>query len=253
MINMMKADIYRLSKSKGMYIYALILLISYAATIIYRESGGVTFGAPLNAPEGVKLDIQQLGFNFTYYFLLLIPVFGIISADLSERTVKNTISSGVSRKDYFISKSVFAFIYSLIVFIIPNYLFYFINRIMNGEKFSTSFAGFSKALFMQLPMIAGLISVFIFFAFFLRKGAVFNAVTIVTPILYTTASLIMYGISATKHLAEGLLKYELSVMIYSLAVGCSDSFRIRCYMINAGMIAFSAIAGYLAFTKRELD
>lgn len=253
MINMFKAELYRLTKSKGFYIFWALSVVTFMISVIYHNAGGISFGAPLDYSEELKMDIQQVAMNFSYYFYLIIPVFGIIAGEFNEHTVKNTITSSIGKSKYFVSKYLFTLIYSLLSLFVSNYLFYFINRAVNGSEYSSSLGDYSKAFFGQFPLFAAIVSLFIFIAFLFRKGAALNAVTIITPIVYTSVSLVLYGIESTKKLAEKLLTYEVSNMISQLALDCSDSYRAKCYIISVIIIIMSFVLGYLLFNKRELD
>ena len=253
MINMFRAEFYRLTKSRGFYIFWICAVFSFMVSVIYHEPGGISLGAPLEYSDETKMDIVQTAMNLTYYFLLIIPVFCIISSEYSEHTIKNTITSAISRSKYYVSKYAFTLVYSLLSFLIANYLFYFINRAVNGSKYSSSFGEYSKALFGQLPLFIAIVSLFIFLAFLLRKGAAFNAVTIIAPIAYTSLALVLYGIKGTKKIAEKLLTYEVSTMISKLALECTDSYRTKCYIVSAVLTVLSFVLGYVLFTKREPD
>ena len=253
MINMIKAELYRLTKSKGFYIFWICAVFTFMISVIYHAPGGISLGAPLDYSDDIKMDIVQTAMNFSYYFFLIIPVFCIISSEYSEHTIKNTITSAISRKKYFTAKYAFTLFYSLLSFLTANYLFYFINRIINGSKYSSPVSDYSKALFSQLPLFTAIVSLFIFLAFLLRKGAAFNAVTIITPIVYTTISLVLYGIDGSKKAAEKMLTYEISTMISKLAIECTDSYRTKCYIISMAVTVSSFVLGYVLFTKRELE
>lgn len=253
MINMFRADFYRLTKSKGFYIFWIFSIFTFMISVIYHESGGISFGAPLVFSEGIKMDIEQVARNFSYYFFLIVPVFGIIASEFSEHTVKNTITSSISKSKYFVSKYLFTLLYSLLLLFVSNYLFYFINRAVNGSEYSSSIGDFSKAFFGQFPVFVAIVSLFIFVAFLVRKGAAFNAVTIITPVVYTSASLVLYGIESTRKLSEKLLTYEVSNMISQLAIDCGDSYRTKCYIVSAVIAILSFVLGYLLFNKREID
>ena len=253
MINMMRAELYRLTKSKSFYVFWIGSVLTFLISVIYQSPGGISFGAPLDYSDDIKLDIVQTAMNFTFYFFLIIPVFCIISSEFSEHTIKNTITSAVSKKKYFTAKYVFTLVYSLLSFLTVNILFYIVNRIVNGENYSSPIGEYAKALFGQFPLFIAIVSVFIFLAFLFRKGAAFNAVTIITPIVYTTVSLVLFGIGGTKKTAEKLLSYEISTMISRLAIGCTDSYRAKCYIGCAAVTVLSFVLGYVLFTKRELE
>lgn len=255
MINMIKSELYRITKSKGIWIFWIVAALNYAISIIFKQEGGLMLGTAPEAvyADNIKMDISQVGMNFTFYFLLLIPVFGVITAEFSEHTVKNSISSSISKNMFFISKYVFALVYSLISFTAANYLFYIINRLVNGDKYSSPIADFSKAFFTQLPLFVMTVSVFILLAFLLRKGAAFNAVTIIFPFAYSMVMQILESIKSTKKAGDALAKIELSSMMFRLALDPSDSYRNKCYILCAVVIVISFVLGYLSFTKSELD
>lgn len=252
MINMFRAELYRLSRTKGFYIFWALSILSFMISVISGQPGGISFGTFIDI-SNCKTDISQLAYNFTYYYLLIMPVFGAITSEFNEQTVKNTISSAVSKKNYFIYKYVFSMIYSLISFAVLNYMYYFLNRIANGNEHSSEIGVFSATLLRQMPLFAAIISLFIFFAFLLRKGAVFNAVTILTPTVYSLTSFSLYKIENTQKFAEHLLKYELGTMIVQLTLNTDSSYMIKCYMISAVIIILSFTLGYISFTKKELN
>ncbi|MBQ6117978.1 MAG: AAA family ATPase, partial [Clostridia bacterium] len=99
--------LYRLSKSKGMLIFFLLIIAIFALTVVYRNDGGISLGAPLDYTGNIKVDIRQVGRNFNFYFLMIIPVFCVIVSEFNEKTWKNTISSSTSRARFYIQKFVF--------------------------------------------------------------------------------------------------------------------------------------------------
>ena len=81
MINMMRAELYRLTKSKSFYVFWIGSVLTFLISVIYQSPGGISFGAPLDYSDDIKLDIVQTAMNFTFYFFLIIPVFCIISSE----------------------------------------------------------------------------------------------------------------------------------------------------------------------------
>ena len=253
MINMIKAELYRLTRTKGFYLFWGAVLITYIITLIYKEEGGISFGAPLTADESVKMDIRMVCRNFNFYFYFIIPVFSLICAEFTDHTYKNTITSAISRRTYFWSKYLFTMCYSLAAFIVSNVLFYFANSIKNGSEYSSSFGTFMKAAAMQLPVMIAISAVFISVAFLVKKGAAFNAVTILGPVAYTTVALVLYGSESTKKAAEKLLTYEISSVILTLPTTDDSSFIAKCFIGSAVITAAATALSYLYFTRRELD
>ncbi|MBR6617427.1 MAG: ABC transporter permease [Oscillospiraceae bacterium] len=253
MTNMMKADLYRITKSKSFYIFWAVIIVTYLINIAAKDFGGITFGGPSFVPEDIKIDIGSVAMNFNFYFFSIFPVFGIIIAEFSEHTIKNTITSAISKHKYFLSKYLFAMLYTAAAYLFSNYAFYFINRMVNGSEYSSALSDFSASLFSQLPLMLAIISLFIGLAFLFRKGAAFNAVTIITPIVYSSVSVSLYTIENTRKLSERLLEYDINTMMARLALECTEDYRRNCYLICAAVIVLSFLIGYISFTKRELD
>lgn len=253
MINMIKAELYRMTKTKGFYLFWGVMLISYLITIIYKQEGGISLGAPIVTDNSLKMDVRMVSWNFTYYYLFIIPVFTTVCSEFSNHTYKNTISSAISRKTYYFSKYFFILVYTLLSFSLLNFAFYAANRLVNGSEYSSSLGRFAKSVAVQLPVMAAIISLFIFIAFAVKKGAVFNSVTIISPILYTTLGLVLYGIKDTKAFAEKMLTCEISTIIMRVAKETSGSFTAKCMAGSALVIILSALFGYVIFTKREID
>ncbi|MBR3268244.1 MAG: hypothetical protein IKI58_05915 [Oscillospiraceae bacterium] len=253
MINMFKAELYRLTKTKGFYLFWFLAAFIYTLTVVYHAPGGISFSAFLEFSDSLKMDIQQVALNTNYYLLLIIPTFCIICGEFSEHTVKNTITSAISKKKYYIMKSLFTMLYSLTAFITVNYLFYFVNRAVNGSKYSSAFGAFSKAMLGQLPLFTAIVSLFIFIAFTLKKGAALNAITMITPLAFSLLMMMLIEIEQTRKVAEKIMRYEISTMIGKLALDCSDSYRAKCYIICAAVTIVSLVGGYLIFEKHELE
>ena len=252
MINLMKADLYRIVKTKGFIIFWLVSFLVSMLSIANHEPGGILLGGDFDLNADRKLDILQTAMNLVYYFLLIMPVFGIITAEFSEHTIKNTITSAISKGKFYFAKTLFALVYSLGCFLGANYLFYFVNRAVNGSKYSSPLGEYSKILFGQFPVFVAIVSAFVFFAFYFKKGAAFNSIVIITPLVYSFIISILCEIDGAQKVCQKLIKFEVSTMIANLALGCSKSYRTDCYIISATVTVISCVLGYLIWKKREV-
>ena len=254
MFNMIKADTYRMSKNIGIKVFFASLIIVYSISLFTKMPGGISLGMPVTFADDAKLDVRMMGMNFTWLFLLIIPVYVIVTADFGDKTVKNTISSAISRKKYYFVKTAFAEFFALFTFLGVNVLFYFINRVKNGTDYSSDFSVFFKVVLVHVPVVMMITAVLILVAFWLKKTATYNAVTIVAPLAYTLLALTLYSINSTKSFAENvLMKYEIGYMFNRLADNCSSSYRNVSFAMSFGVFAVALIAGYLLFTRREID
>lgn len=251
MINILKADLYRLSKSKSFYLYWTFIIITYLPTIMSKSSGGVSIGIAITVPD-VKLDIEQVARNFTYYFLFLFPIYGLIVCDFGEKTIKNTISSAISRKKYFISKFIITELFVLISFTISNVGFYWMNKLVNGSKYSSSFGEFMKAVGLQICPFMGISAALILVAFVVKKTATFNALTIISPLVYSSIAMVIYQLGSKHFVEKYLLKYEFATQL-SGVIALSGTYVRNCTILGIALTIISFVAGYVVFTKSEID
>lgn len=138
MLNIIKADWYRLRHHKGLYI-TLILLILFLGLQGMGARGqiGVITETTNQAvstlePTGSTMPMEILGsIDNQIYFLLAFIVF-IAGADFSSHTVKNAISSGVSRLDYFLSKLALSALFALIIVLLSGFIPTIMATVKNG-------------------------------------------------------------------------------------------------------------------------
>lgn len=255
MINMWKADLYRIIRSKGMIIYWVIVVLLLGITINLQEAGGIQLGTdfPVENAREVKLDIEQLSANSMFYFLFLFPIFAIIVSDLGHKTVKNTISSVASRGKYYISKCSLGLLYVVGSYVLISYGYYFVNKVVNGEEYSSAIGEFSIALFKQLPAAIEMASVFCLVAFFFKKVAVFNSLTLIIPTVYNFVAAIIYELGSKTFVMNYMLKYEMTGLFRNLVLANDAEYVAKSIMVSIGISIAALILGYLAFTKREIE
>ena len=93
---------------------------------------------------------------------------------------------------------------------------------------------------------------FIFLAFFFKKGAAFNSIVIISPLVYSVILSILCDIDSAQKITEKLVKFEVSTMIGNLALGCSQSYRTDCYIVSAAVTVISCVLGYITWKNREV-
>lgn len=211
MINMIKADLYRVFRGKGIYLAILLAVIMASSSIYVMQPGyiGLTSsdtisgdsmvddetGLELSATNsisktrkilketsGYPLDSAIIGTNVNLYYMFIIIVVGVLVTDLSHSTAKNTLSSAISKKKYYLSKLFTCCLLCIGLVLLNNYGTYIFNRLINGAKFSSGIEKITKYTLVQLPIMCGIISLLVCMAFLLRKTAAFNAVSI--PLLW---------------------------------------------------------------------
>ncbi len=251
MLNMIKSDLYRMTKSKSFYLYWISIAITYAISIVLKAPGGIQVGIQIDT--SLPMDLQMVAMNFTYYFLFLFPVYGIIVSDFGEKTIKNTISSATGRRTYIISKFVLTEVYTMGSFVISNIGFYAINALVNGKDYSSEFSTFLVAVLRQVPIMVGVVAVLVMIGFLIKKMAVFNAITILVPMLYTTVAVSIFEAGAEKFATEYLLKYELATALSRVVSSAKVEYFNNCLVGSMVLIALSVAISYTSFMKVEIN
>lgn len=283
MINMIKADCYRISKSIAMYIGIMIMLLMIGTSIYTVQPGSIgmvsvgdvstmqtsgietafgnitleemqtmgisDFRAIMLKIEGYELDRDILAQNMNLYYVFIFVAALAIAADFSNSRIKNTLSSAISRNKYFASKLIFVTAVCLIIFFMNTYITYFANIIFNGSKLSAGIGNVTKASLMQLPAVLALISILNGLAFMLKKPSLFN--TVVIPFVMVFQLLLSLAVKLF-NINEKYIDYELQIMLGKLAYDPSVSYTVHSYIVCAVIITVFTLLGYLSFRKAEI-
>lgn len=278
MFNIIKSDLYRLFKGKAIYITVLIMAVMLGLSIYELQPGyvGVTGGGleqmyeedPEEMTDMRDMDVQSLaearkmykqypyeldkailGTNANLYYLFIILIAVIISADFSKRTVKNTIASAVSRRKYYFSKLICCILTCTMLVLLNNYGMYIVNRLVNGEDFSSSMAAITKVTFYQLPIMYGIISLLVCISVVVKKGSAFNAISI--PLLIVAQLLLSLFVKIFK-IKGGIFNYEYQTVLGKLAGSPENNYIIKCVMLGIIYIVIFNVIGYYSFKKAEI-
>lgn len=198
MFNIIRADLYRIVKGKGIYICLFVIALSFSASIFLKSAGHFGINTSMDMPSSeveeikdlddalgmlmnneehpVDVDIMSTGGNI-YYFLVFV-VFIVFCTDVSNHTVKNVISSGISRKTYYLSKLVLSLAIGTILIVFQTYGGYFGNLLVNGSGYSSNIIDITIIMLRQLPIFYGIIGLLTMFSALLQKTARFNGVAI---------------------------------------------------------------------------
>lgn len=287
MINMIKADFYRIFKSKAFYIGIFFMLLMVGVSIYLIEPGYIGMSAGLvetNAtPEEnlaasqsdelsltaedltgmsikemraakrklkhYKLDRDIISANMNLYYIFIFITALAVAADFSGSCIKNTLSSAISRKQYFLSKVIFINLCCIGLLFLNTYVTYFSNILFNGKNLASGFGEVTKATLQQLPAILALVAVETGLAFMLKKTALFNTVTI--PLAMIFQMLLSLAVALFK-IKESYLSYEPQAMLAKLSGNPSGSYLTHSYLLCGAVIIVFYCLGYMCFRKAEI-
>ena len=203
MMNMFKADMYRMLRSKGMYAFIAVVVAAAASAIAFKTMVGFINGYdPTYITNGLKTDVRNAGMNFNYYYMMLIPTSVLLIADFGEKTIKNTLSSVTTKTKYYVFKWLLLQSVGIVSFLFGNTVYYSFNSLINGSQYSSEATEYFSIIVMQLPAVTAIISLFVFLSFVIRKSSVFNLFALVVPLAYSSLIGLLTLFDSTKEFAQ---------------------------------------------------
>ena len=277
MINMIKADFYRIIRGVGIYIALAVILAMIALDIYSAEAGsvgvhvvsqveienelsGMTY-EEINdlsmrdyreirlESENYQLDRDILATNSNLYYVFIFAAAIAVTVDFSGSSIKNTLSSAINRGSYFLSKLVVIALCCLLLCVLNTYIMYFANIIFNGRNLASDIGTVTKITLIQLPPVLAFASILTGFAFALKRTAVYNAVTI--PFLMLV-QILESLLSVIFKIPNKVFDFELQTMMAKLAYEPSAEYILKSYIVCAVIIIAFNLMGWLAFKKAEI-
>lgn len=158
MIQTIRADFYRLFHSKGFWITEFVLLANILLGAVYKVTS--RFGTSISTdsqdvaqqvPEkmtGINALAHFSGHSDSIIFFTLIIVCLLLGVDLSRKLYKNSLAHGISRTEFFLSKTLVSFVVAIFQFIVLLGLSFIIASSING--IGTAPAGFFGQFFITI-------------------------------------------------------------------------------------------------------
>ncbi len=277
MLSIIKSDLYRIFKGKAIYIAILIILFLNITSAIGISAGhiGMSVGSTVDVTDSetlaevasakslkefreimksqgpFKLDKEVIGQNVNLYYIFIVIVVSVLCTDFSNKCIKNTLSSAISKRKYYLSKMILTFGICILLVLFNNYSFYFLNLFINGNEFASSLLDIGKYSIVQLPLICGIISMLVCFAFLFKKTSAFNTISI--PFIMVV-QLIGFGIINLLHIkADWFYNYELQFALANLVSNPTTSYIIKCTLLGIFYIIIFNVVGYYSFKKADIN
>ena len=272
MINLLKADLYRIVRGLGVYIAVLLAVLTVFPYVTLGQAGstgGLIFvevsdgsekqeEAPSPAeiaesdPHALVRDI--IGQNRGLIYPLAILVYVVLVADYANRTMKNTLSSAVSKRRYYLHKLLLSWGLTAALLFLNSLVVYVLNRLMNGPDYTEPIGRLLKATALQLPVMLSMTSLLVLIAVAVRKASLYNSIAIGFPLLFQ----LLVGLLAPR--ADALPRfvhvfmdeYTWESMLPRLATLPARGDCLRCFGVALSEIALTALPGYWIFKKAEL-
>lgn len=273
MLNIIRADLYRIFRGKAFYItfgvlIAFIILQSIAGTgnigmNMNSVSGGTEAEMLSSALEemsritkadGITAPFVMAGVtaNLVYFMIPLIICF--VGTDFSSSAIKNVLARGVSRNKYYFAKLIPLLVFTVLMQVINLFLPLIVASIRNGFGGSINadwLISVLKVYSIQTLLMLAIACVGVFIVFLTKKTASIVAVFIAYLMVPT---LIFYILGMISSKFENLIKYDM-VSNINLMANFSDlpsADIIRSFILCAFYIIAGTLAGIVIFKKSDI-
>lgn len=276
MINICRSDLYRLIRGKSIYVIILVSAF-FTALSLYQVAPGVILNIGFGHSDASNilsmipaeeynsmtlyavreymlsrddycLELDFISQNMNLYYAFVVLGFVIITSDFSAGSVKNTLSSAISRNRYYFSKISFT-LFACAAFTLMNDLaFHAAGVVFNGKSYLPLKETFKVYLY-QFPIIMTLAGIVSGLAFICRKASFYNGLAI-PFVLLCQMFFSLYG--ALAKVDEKYAEYELSTALYNVIHKPSDAYLLKVYVICFIVFSFFMITSYFSFKKTEI-
>lgn len=200
MLNIMKADLFRLRKSKaipGIFV-GLILILLLGNILAVNGGGKMTFMSDtLNLNEviysikGSAIMPELLkGSNILVFFLIPI-VLNVFISDFKFSTIKNSIGYKYSRINIYVSKFILSVILTFLIVFCYALCGLLLNVIFNKMQVTISINDFievTKIILIQLPIYFGIVSFMFLIGTIFKNPTVISVIVVLYPMLITVVT-----------------------------------------------------------------
>ena len=277
MRNMLKADLFRIFKGKGVYITLIIFIALIILAVVNNSASGMGVNiegmATPEAREIIHNDDGSIvvidhrdhvtltgktaplpmaqGTDILIYILLPFIVF-IAAADFSHGTVKNLM--GTSRIKYYLSKLILTGISCVLIFLLYILLSITAATIMNGfgGTFDLQFIlDIAKIYLPQIFLLFAYSCIGVFLAFTFKRTAILNSIYIAFSVV--PAILIMILTNINQKFAY-LMNYDLlsSMKLFGYPDNVVSHDLARAMLLGLAYILITTVGGILLFRKSEI-
>jgi ABC-2 type transport system permease protein len=266
MLNLLRADAYRLLRGKAIYIALAVYLALVVLQVLTGSQGTVgvevsygeagmqmleTSSAPALtaslAPLLAMFEFQAL------IFVALALIFAVAGADLGSGALQNSIAAGFSRTKLYLSKFILSFVCIELFYAASLLVSVLVGAIVGGvgdapEGFVLSCL---RVFGTQSLMALAVASVGTAIVFIARKGAAISAIYL---LLFVGMALVLLGLGEATGLGLDLMAYDfLSNTSLATSIDQLPAEQVaKMFSVIAVYLALSMALGLAVFRKAEV-
>jgi len=280
MLNIIKADIYRITRGRGLYI-TLSVFVSFMLLMTFSMGQG-SVGMDMDSIEnpdqyaettldnGVTVTMYDPGVidingylapfvlasssDNAIWFILPFLVF-FITSDFANGAVKNLLSSGSSRLKYYGAKIILITGVTIILWLLYILIPFITATIWRGfdGAFNAKFLWEVLKIYLpQLYLMYAITFIGLFIAFAFRRTATLNTLYIAAMFAPSLVSYIVYNFN--EKLGELIMKWSIvtNMQMFAYPDGAVPPSLPRTLILGGVVIIAGAIGGILLFRRAEI-
>ena len=254
MIQTIRADFYRLFHSKGFWITEFVLLANILLGAVYKVTS--RFGTSISTdsqdvaqqvPEkmtGINALAHFSGHSDSIIFFTLIIVCLLLGVDLSRKLYKNSLAHGISRTEFFLSKTLVSFVVAIFQFILLLGLSFIIASSINGIGTAPAgfFGQFLVTILVQLIVTIAWIGI-VSFVLYLS-----HSIAAVFVTYFIGSALLAFPVLLYPHVE--LFRYL--TLRFGIEMAADPAVVLQASLVAIGIAVFFLGNSLLIFKKKDL-
>ena len=254
MIQTVRADFYRLFHSKGFWITEFVLLANILLGVLYKvtsrfgtsistDGQNITQQVPVKM-TGINALAHFSGHSDSIIFFTLIVVCLLLGVDLSRKLYKNSLAHGISRTEFFLSKTLVSFVVAIFQFILLLGLSFIIASSINGIGTApTGFFGqFLLTILVQLIVTIAWIGI-VSFVLYLS-----HSIAAVFVTYFIGSALLAFPVLLYPHIE--LFRYL--TLQFGIEMAADPAVVLQASLVAIGIAVFFLGNSLLIFKKKDL-
>jgi hypothetical protein len=254
MIQTVRADFYRLFHSKGFWITEFVLLANILLGVLYKvtsrfgtsistDGQNITQQVPVKM-TGINALAHFSGHSDSIIFFTLIVVCLLLGVDLSRKLYKNSLAHGISRTEFFLSKTLVSFVVAIFQFIVLLGLSFIIASSINGIGTApTGFFGqFLLTILVQLIVTIAWIGI-VSFVLYLS-----HSIAAVFVTYFIGSALLAFPVLLYPHIE--LFRYL--TLQFGIEMAADPAVVLQASLVAIGIAVFFLGNSLLIFKKKDL-
>lgn len=255
MTHLMEADFYRLFRSKGFWINQILLITATISMVLSKIGGFVGVQESLEQAIGGNVQITwtaeqtliasaQMAPILLYFFIILFTI--VVGYDLVHETLKNLITTGVSRLKFFILKYLIFLLMTGLQFVFYYALAFIVGGLKNGiGTFGADYwLKFFQAFLLQFIALQAIFAI-AFLVIYLLNSSVIAVLSVIVLTLLVSIFATQFS-STLKFIAYFDFQSHLG-----LAIRASGEYWTRSIIVSLSVIVICLFSAYTHFKKKD--